>query len=89
MLESPQSPQPESVPLPLINQFAVHPVEICLVLDDYHLIDSQSVRDSVGTLSAHLSDPLLADEVTSSAVSATLFSLRNKHQANDSKSQRQ
>ena len=50
MLESPRTPPAESVLLPLINEIAVRPAKICLVLDDYHLIDSQPVHDALAFL---------------------------------------
>ena len=54
MLESPQPPPLESVLLPLINEIAVRPAQICFIFDDYHLIDSQPVHDVLSYLLANL-----------------------------------
>jgi LuxR family maltose regulon positive regulatory protein len=37
----------------LINELAAQPVEVLLVLDDYHLIDAQAVHASLGFLLEH------------------------------------
>lgn len=50
MLQSPQLPPVEAVLTPLINEIAEKPHKIMLVLDDYHLIDAQSIHDLVGFL---------------------------------------
>jgi len=42
-LQSPQSPQTESILTALLNEIAVIPENSLLVLDDYHLVDSQPV----------------------------------------------
>ena len=47
MLQSTQSPPVESVLTKLINDLAAMTGKIVFVLDDYHLIDSQTVHDAV------------------------------------------
>jgi len=47
LLQSPQPPPIESVLTPLINEIATIPDRIILVLDDYHLIDSQPIHDAL------------------------------------------
>jgi LuxR family maltose regulon positive regulatory protein len=44
----------ETVVTALVNELAAAPGEVVLVLDDYHLIDSQAVHESVVFLLAHL-----------------------------------
>ncbi len=44
----------ETVVTALINEFAAEPDEVVLVLDDYHLIDAQSVQASMAFLLEHL-----------------------------------
>lgn len=48
MLHSSQSPSAEAVLTSLINDIATIAEKIIFVLDDYHLIDSQSVHDALG-----------------------------------------
>jgi LuxR family maltose regulon positive regulatory protein len=54
MLQSPQPPPAQSVLIPILNQLAEAESKIILVLDDFHLIDSQKVHDIVGFLLDHL-----------------------------------
>jgi LuxR family transcriptional regulator, maltose regulon positive regulatory protein len=49
-LRSPQPPRPEALAAALINEFADLPGEVSLILDDYHLIDSQAVHGIVSFL---------------------------------------
>jgi len=50
MLESPQPPPSEAVLTSLINEITVIPDKAILVLDDYHVIDSQPVHDALAFL---------------------------------------
>ncbi len=50
MLQSPQPPSPETILVAAINEIAMGTNKIVLVLDDYHLIDSQSVHDNLNFL---------------------------------------
>lgn len=47
MLQSPQPPPAETVLTSLINQIATTPEKIIFVLDDYHLIDSESIHQAL------------------------------------------
>jgi LuxR family maltose regulon positive regulatory protein len=52
LLRSPCSP--EAVVAMLVNELAAAPGEVALILDDYHLIESQAVHQSLGLLLGHL-----------------------------------
>jgi LuxR family maltose regulon positive regulatory protein len=54
LLQSPQPPPAEIVLTSLINEIATIPDRIIFVLDDYHLIDSQSVHDALTFLLENL-----------------------------------
>ena len=48
------APEPlEPVVTALVNELSVHPGEVTIVLDDYHLADGPELRTSVGFLLAH------------------------------------
>ncbi|MEM7343203.1 MAG: LuxR C-terminal-related transcriptional regulator [Chloroflexota bacterium] len=70
MLQSPQPPSPESLLPTLINNIAACSSKLAIVLDDYHVIETQSIHDAFTFLLDHLppqmhlviasrSDPLL------------------------------
>jgi LuxR family transcriptional regulator, maltose regulon positive regulatory protein len=50
----PQSPQVEAILTDLLNEISVIPEHFLLIIDDYHLIDSQSVNQSLIFLVEHL-----------------------------------
>jgi LuxR family maltose regulon positive regulatory protein len=52
-LQSPQPPPTEAMLAALINEIAAIPNPIVLVLDDYHLIEAQSVHDTLTFLLRH------------------------------------
>ena len=54
MLASPQPPQSESILTTLLNDIATIPGSFLLVLDDYHVIDSQPVDQALVFLLDHL-----------------------------------
>ena len=54
MLKSPQPPPTESILTTLINEIAAIPQEFVLVLDDYHVVDNQSIDQALTFLLAHL-----------------------------------
>jgi LuxR family maltose regulon positive regulatory protein len=54
MLQSPQPPPTEATLTSLINEIATSPDRIIFVLDDYHLIDSQSIHDALTFLLENL-----------------------------------
>jgi LuxR family maltose regulon positive regulatory protein len=53
-LQSPQPPPAEAILTGLINEIAAIPDRIVLVLDDYHLIEAQSIHDALTFLLEHL-----------------------------------
>ena len=44
----------EGVIVALVNELSVHPGEVTLVLDDYHLVDDPAISDGMGFLLDHL-----------------------------------
>jgi LuxR family maltose regulon positive regulatory protein len=54
VLQSPQPPPTEAVLTSLINEIAALPDRLVLVLDDYHLIESQPIHDALTFLLEHL-----------------------------------
>jgi len=54
MLQSPQPSSAESMLTALLNEIATLPYEVVLVLDDYHLVDSDPVDGAVAFLLEHL-----------------------------------
>ena len=54
-LRSPEPPRIEAITAALINELAALPDEITLILDDYHVIDSEPVHGVVAFLLEHLS----------------------------------
>lgn len=54
MLQSPQPPPAETALTALLNEIATIPDHFILVLDDYHLIDSQAVDQALTFLLGHL-----------------------------------
>ncbi|MBI9045495.1 MAG: NACHT domain-containing protein [Anaerolineaceae bacterium] len=54
MIQSPQPPPSETILTALINEIALLSEKIILVLDDYHLIDSQPVHDALTFLLENL-----------------------------------
>ena len=50
----PQSPQVEAILTDLLNEISVIPEQFLLIIDDYHLIDSHSVNQSLVFLVEHL-----------------------------------
>src|SRR5215831_19086289 len=53
-LRARSQPDPEVLVGTLVNELAAHPRELALVLDDYHVIESPAVHDSVAFLLQHL-----------------------------------
>ena len=54
MLQSPQPPPPDSILTALLNEITTIEDNIVLVLDDYHVIDAQTVDDALTFLLDHL-----------------------------------
>jgi LuxR family maltose regulon positive regulatory protein len=53
-LRSPEAPRIEAIMAALINELAALPGELTLILDDYHLIDSEPVHGVISFLLEHL-----------------------------------
>ena len=53
MLQAPQPPPSEAILIPLLNEIAALPEPFVLVLDDYHVIDSQVVDQALTFLIDH------------------------------------
>src|SRR5512135_1993543 len=53
-LQSPQPPPAESILTALLNEITTVPADFSLVLDDYHVIDSQAVDQALTFLVEHL-----------------------------------
>ena len=53
-LQSPQPPPTEAVLIALLNEIATHPDRLILVLDDYHLIEVQTIHNALTFLLEHL-----------------------------------
>ena len=54
MAQAPQLPPPETILTAVINEIALVTDKIMLVLDDYHLIDSQQVHENLNFLIENL-----------------------------------
>jgi len=54
LLQSPQPPPTEAVLTSLLNEIAALPDQIILVLDDYHLIETQPIHNALTFLLEHL-----------------------------------
>jgi LuxR family maltose regulon positive regulatory protein len=54
LLQSPQAPPVTSILTTLINEIATFPDLFVIVLEDYHLVDSQPVHEALTFLIAHL-----------------------------------
>src|SRR5829696_8366017 len=54
LLGSPQAPPSETILTTLLNELGDLPTDAVLVLDDYHLIESQAIHDALAFLIEHL-----------------------------------
>jgi LuxR family maltose regulon positive regulatory protein len=54
LLQSPQPPPAKTILTSLINEIARVPDKIVFILDDYHLIETQSIHDALGFLLENL-----------------------------------
>ena len=57
-LQSPQPPPAETILIATMNEIAAIPDRIVLVLDDYHLIEAQSIHDALTFLLRRLPPPM-------------------------------
>ncbi|MEM6435245.1 MAG: helix-turn-helix transcriptional regulator, partial [Cyanobacteria bacterium P01_D01_bin.115] len=54
LVQSSQPPEIEAILMTLLNELAVIKVDVALVLDDYHAIETQAIHDGIGFLLSHL-----------------------------------
>ena len=80
ILESPQRPSIELILTALLNEIATILDDFILVLDDYHVIDSQLVDDALGFLLEHLPPQLHLVITTREDPSLPLARLRARGQ---------
>jgi LuxR family transcriptional regulator, maltose regulon positive regulatory protein len=57
-LQSPQPPSIESILTALLNEISAIPYKFVLVLDDYHVIDSEAIDEALTFLLEHLPPPM-------------------------------
>ena len=55
LLRSPQPPPIESVLMTVLNELTAVKKDIVLILDDYHVIETQAIHRGIGFLLSHLS----------------------------------
>src|SRR5665811_839631 len=58
VLQSPQPPPTEAILTTLLNEIATIPDDFVLVLDDYHVVDSEPVDQALAFLLEHLPPPM-------------------------------
>jgi LuxR family maltose regulon positive regulatory protein len=80
MLGSPQPPPAEAVLTTLINEIATTPDKIILILDDYHLIDTQLIHDALSFLTQNLPPQMHLVIATREDPSFPLSRLRSQEQ---------
>ncbi|MEL7316743.1 MAG: tetratricopeptide repeat protein, partial [Cyanobacteria bacterium J06559_3] len=54
LLQSSQPPAIESILMMLLNELTIIKVDVALVLDDYHAIETQAIHDGISFLLSHL-----------------------------------
>jgi LuxR family maltose regulon positive regulatory protein len=80
VLRSPQAPQAEAVLTPLINEIVEIQGRLVLVLDDYHLIEAESIHAAIAFLLDHLPPQVQLVIATRSDPSLPLARLRARGQ---------
>jgi len=80
MLQSPQSPPTETILTSLINEIATISNRIIIVLDDYHLIETQPIHDALTYLLDHLPPQLHLVIATREDPQLPLARLRSRNQ---------
>ncbi|MEO0407435.1 MAG: LuxR C-terminal-related transcriptional regulator [Cyanobacteria bacterium P01_A01_bin.135] len=58
LLRSPQPPPIESVLMALLNEVAAVEADFAVILDDYHVIETQAIHHGIGFLLSHLPPPM-------------------------------
>ncbi len=80
MLQSPQSPPPNTVLISLINEIAAIPEKIIFVLDDYHRIETEQIHQALVFLLENLPPQLHLVIATRQDPSLSLGLLRARNQ---------
>lgn len=83
MAQASQPPPPETILTAVINEIAMITNKIVLVMDDYHLIDSQSVHDAVTFLLENLPPQLHLVITTREDPPLQISRLRTRDQLNE------
>jgi LuxR family maltose regulon positive regulatory protein len=80
MLQSPQPPPTEAILTSLVNEIAALPDRLVLVLDDYHLIETQPIHDALTFLLEYLPPQMHLAIATRDDPHLTLARLRARGQ---------
>jgi LuxR family maltose regulon positive regulatory protein len=80
MLKSPQPPPIESILINLINDIMAISVDMALILDDYHLVDANSIHDMIAFLLENLPEQMHIIIATRSDPPLPLARIRSHHQ---------
>jgi len=83
MLQAPQPLPPESILINVINELTLSALKIVLILDDYHLIDSQTVHDCLNFLIENLPPQLHLVITTREDPPLQISRLRTRDQLNE------
>jgi LuxR family maltose regulon positive regulatory protein len=83
MIQAPQPPAPQTILTAIINEIAIITEKIVLVLDDYHLIDSQPVHDALNFLLENLPPQLHLVITTREDPPLQISRLRTRGQLNE------
>ena len=80
LLQAPQLPRPETLLTMLINEIATLPGDFVLVLDDYHVIDNQTIHKALNFLIARIPSQFHLIIASRSQPPLTLSRLRGQAQ---------
>ena len=83
MAQAPQPPSPQTILTAIINEIAIITEKIVLVIDDYHLIDNQSVHDALSFLLENLPPQLHLVITTREDPPLQISRLRSRGQLNE------
>ncbi len=82
-LQTPNPPPVKSLLTPLINELADNMDRLCLVLDDYHVIDTESIHDAMRFLLDHIPPTMHLAIASRVEPPLPLARLRGKGQLNE------
>jgi len=83
MIQAPQPPAPETIMIALINEVALLSEKIILILDDYHLMESQQIHESLNFLIENLPPQLHLVITTREDPPFPISRLRTRGQLNE------